>query len=142
MDPNQPEASHVAVQDGHILAVGGADCADQWGEVSHDDRFAHAVLMPGMVEGHAHMMSGAMWNFAYAGFHDRMDPNGKWWKGKPDVAAVVRDLSEYEKGLGDGEPLIGWGLDPIFSRASGCRGTISTRSPPSDRWRSCSRIST
>ncbi|KAA0916836.1 amidohydrolase [Aquicoccus porphyridii] len=114
MDPNRPEASHVAVQDGHILAVGGADCADRWGEVSHDDRFAHAVLMPGMVEGHAHMMSGAMWNFAYAGFHDRMDPNGKWWKGKPDVAAVVRDLSEYEKGLGDGEPLIGWGLDPIF----------------------------
>ncbi|WP_306006277.1 amidohydrolase [Aquicoccus porphyridii] len=114
MDPNRPEASHVAVQDGHILAVGRADCADQWGEVSHDDRFAHAVLMPGMVEGHAHMMSGAMWNFAYAGFHDRMDPNGKWWKGKPDVAAVVRDLSEYEKGLGDGEPLIGWGLDPIF----------------------------
>ena len=114
MDPNRPEASHVAVQDGHILAVGGADCADQWGEVSHDDRFAHAVLMPGMVEGHAHMMSGAMWNFAYAGFHDRMDPNGKWWKGKPDVAAVVRDLGEYEKGLGDGEPLIGWGLDPIF----------------------------
>ena len=23
MDPNRPRASHVAVQDGHILAVGG-----------------------------------------------------------------------------------------------------------------------
>ncbi|WP_372615115.1 amidohydrolase [Aquicoccus sp.] len=114
MDPNRPSATHVAVRDGHILAVGSADCADQWGEASHDDRFADAVLMPGMVEGHAHMMSGAMWNFAYAGFHDRMDPNGKWWKGKPDVAAVVRDLGEYEKGLAAGEPLIGWGLDPIF----------------------------
>ncbi len=114
MDPNRPEASHVAVRDGHILAVGRADCADQWGEVSHDDRFADAVLMPGMVEGHAHMMSGAMWDFAYAGFHDRMDPKGQWWKGKPDVAAVVRDLGDYEKGLEAGKPLIGWGLDPIF----------------------------
>ncbi len=114
MDPNRPEATHVAVRDGYILAVGDASCADQWGAVTHDDSLADAVLMPGMVEGHAHMMAGAMWNFAYAGFHDRMDPAGKWWTGKPDLAAVVRDLSEYEKGLAEGEPLIGWGLDPIF----------------------------
>ncbi|WP_205123486.1 amidohydrolase [Marimonas lutisalis] len=114
MDPNRPEATHVAVRDGHILAVGGADCADQWGEVAHDDSMADAVLIPGMIEAHAHMMAGAMWNFAYAGFHDRMDPNGKWWSGKPDLETVVRDLSEYEKGLAEGEPLIGWGLDPIF----------------------------
>ena len=28
MDLNRPEATHVAVRDGEILAVGGADCAD------------------------------------------------------------------------------------------------------------------
>lgn len=118
MDPNRPEATHVAVLDGRILAVGEKSCADEWQDaghkVRHDDSLADAVLMPGMVEGHAHMMAGAMWNFAYAGFHDRMDPNGKWWSGKPDLDAVVRDLSEYEASLAPGQPLIGWGLDPIF----------------------------
>ncbi len=114
MDPNRPEATHVAVRDGHILAVGDANCADQWGKVRHDASLADSVLMPGMVEGHAHMMAGGVWNFAYAGFHDRMDPSGKWWKGKADVASVVRDLSAYEKGLNADQPLIGWGLDPIF----------------------------
>lgn len=114
MDPNRAQATHVAVRDGYILAVGDVTCADQWGPVVHDDSLAGAVLMPGMVEGHAHMMAGAMWNFAYAGFHDRMDPAGTWWDGKPDLAAVVRDLSAYEKGLEAGAPLIGWGLDPIF----------------------------
>jgi predicted amidohydrolase YtcJ len=60
------------------------------------------------------MVAGARWNFAYAGFHDRMDPKGKWCKGKPDLDAVVRDLSAYEKTLAPGQPLLGWGLDPIF----------------------------
>ena len=118
MDPNRPEATHVAVLEGKILAVGGADCADAWQgaghKLRHDDSLADAVLMPGMVEGHAHMVAGAMWDFAYAGFHDRMDPKGKWWKGKPDLDAVVRDLSAYEKTLAPGQPLLGWGLDPIF----------------------------
>ena len=44
MDPNRPEASHVAVRDGRILAVGGADCADAWGAVRHDDSLKDAVL--------------------------------------------------------------------------------------------------
>ena len=118
MDPSNPTATHVAVMDGKILAVGGANCADQWdgvvGDLRHDDALAHATLMPGMIEGHAHMMSGGIWDFAYAGFHDRMDPNGKWWPGKPDIASVVRDLKDYAKTLAPDQPLVGWGLDPIF----------------------------
>ena len=114
MDSNRSEATHVAVQDGKILAVGGADCADQWGPVTHDDRLADTVLMPGFVEGHAHMMAGIIWDYAYAGFHDRMDPEGKWWSGKTDLETVVADLQAYEKGLPEGQPLAGWGLDPIF----------------------------
>ena len=118
MDANRPEATHVAVLDGRILAVGGADCADQWAAaghvIRHDASLSHAVLTPGFLEGHAHMMAGAMWEYAYAGFHDRMDPQGKWWAGKPDLDSVVRDLSEYCQTLAPGEPLVGWGLDPIF----------------------------
>ena len=114
MDPNRPTATHIAVMGDRILAVGSADCADQWGDVTHDDSLSDFVLTPGFVEGHAHMMAGAIWDFAYAGFHDRIDPNGKLWNGKRDLDSVIGDLSDYEKTLPDDQPLIGWGLDPIF----------------------------
>lgn len=114
MDPSRPEATHIAVQDGKILAVGGADCADAWGAVNHDDRLADTVLMPGFVEGHAHMMAGAMWNFAYAGYHDRIDPQGQWHKGMTDIDAVIARLKAYADDLPEGAPVIGWGFDPIF----------------------------
>lgn len=114
MDPNRPRASHVAVRDGEILAVGGADCADAWGPVTHDDSLAHAVLMPGFVEGHAHMMAGAMWRYAYAGYHDRIDPDGTLWPGLTDLDAVIGGLRDYAGVLTPEEPLVGWGFDPIF----------------------------
>jgi len=114
MDLNRPEATHVAVRDGEILAVGDQTCADQWGEVTHDDRLAHCILMPGFVEGHAHMMAGSMWRYAYAGFHDRFDPQGKLWKGLGDTEAVIDGLKTYAEGLNADEPLVGWGFDPIF----------------------------
>ncbi|MAM24027.1 MAG: amidohydrolase [Rhodobacteraceae bacterium] len=114
MDPNRPRASHVAVREGEILAVGGADCADAWGPVTHDDSLAHAVLMPGFVEGHAHMMAGAMWRYAYAGYHDRIDPDGTLWPGLTDLDAVIGGLRDYAGGLAPDQPLVGWGFDPIF----------------------------
>lgn len=114
MDPSHPTATHVAVRDGQILAVGGADCADAWGPVTHDDSLSHAVLMPGLIEGHAHMMAGAMWNFAYAGYHDRIDPKGALHKGMTDLDAVIDRLRERAAALPPGEPLLAWGFDPIF----------------------------
>ena len=114
MDPNLPEATHVAVKDGRILAVGDAHCADAWGEVILDESLSDTVLMPGFVEGHAHMMAGAMWRYAYAGYHDRIDPNGRLWPGMTDIDSVIAGLKTYEQGLSEGEPLIGWGFDPIF----------------------------
>ena len=114
MDSDRPEASHVAVKDGRVLAVGDANCADQWGKVTHDESLAETVLMPGFVEGHAHMMSGAIWHYAYAGYHDRIDPDGRLWKGMTDIDGVIAGLTEYHKGLGPDQPLVGWGFDPIF----------------------------
>ncbi len=114
MDARRPNATHVAVKNGRILAVGGADCADQWGDVIHDDRFADNVLMPGLIEGHAHMMAGAMWRYAYAGYHDRIDPKGKLRKGMTNIDEVIAGLKAYEADLPADEPLVGWGFDPIF----------------------------
>ena len=94
MDPNRPTATHVAVMGDRILAVGGAECADQWGDVTYDESLSDFILTPGFVEGHAHMMAGAIWDFAYAGYHDRIDPNGKLWSGKGDLNTVIGDLSE------------------------------------------------
>lgn len=114
MDDNCPQATHVAVRDGRILAVGDAGCANQWGPVRHDDRLQDAVLMPGLVEGHAHMMAGGVWRYAYAGFHDRIDPDGVLWPGLTDLNAVIGGLKDYAEGLDPDAPLIGWGFDPIF----------------------------
>ncbi len=114
MDPNLPAATHVAVREGRILAVGGPDCAQPWGGGRRDDRFASRVLMPGFVEGHAHMMAGAMWRFAYVGYHDRTDPRGRLWTGMRDIEAMTAALRAALAGLAPDAPLVAWGFDPIF----------------------------
>jgi hypothetical protein len=114
LDPTRPFATHVAVKDGHILAVGDEYCAQPWGESEFDDRYSDAVLMPGFVEGHAHMMAGAMWNYVYAGYQDRIDPDGRLWKGSTDIASVMAGLKNALRDLAPEKPLIAWGFDPIF----------------------------
>ncbi len=114
MDPNRRTATHVAVRDGHVLAVGGADCADQWGKVTHDRRLADTVLMPGFVEGHCHMSETCFWDFTYVGFHDRVDPDGRHWPGATEIDAVLTRLRDAATRLDPDEPLIAWGFDPIF----------------------------
>lgn len=114
MDPVQPVASHVAVRDGRILGIGDASCGDAWGEVIHDDRLADTVLTPGFVEGHAHLMAGAMWAYTYVGFHDRIDPDGRVWQGVSTAEAMIARLSEAARDLPADAPIFGWGFDPIF----------------------------
>lgn len=114
MDADQPEATHVAVRDGRILAVGSLEEVSGWGDFPLDDRFADKVLMPGFVEGHCHLMAGGMWRFLYVGFHDRIDPEGKHWKGVGTIEAVLERMKQAEAELPAGEPLVAWGFDPIF----------------------------
>lgn len=115
MNPNQPEVSHVAVRDGRILGAGSLNDLAGWGAYTLDERFADKVLMPGLIEGHAHTMEGALWQFTYLGWFDRRDPNGSVWSGVKSVDAVVARLSEAEKEMADPDaPLLGWGLDPIY----------------------------
>lgn len=119
MDRNLPEATHVAVQDGRILAVGGVDCADQWGGGTLDEQFANDVLTPGFVEGHAHLMAGAMWNYPYVGYHDRYDHEGNLWPALEKIEDVIKGLKEAEArmtaaGEPPEKPLYAWGFDPIF----------------------------
>jgi len=114
MDRNHPEATHVAVRDGRILAVGSLADVSGWGDFPLDERFADKVLMPGFVEGHCHLMAGGMWKFLYVGFQDRVDPEGKHWPGVGSIEAVLERMREADRELPEGEPLIAWGFDPIF----------------------------
>lgn len=115
MNTNRPVASHVAVQDGRILGVGDLAELATWGEYTLDERFADKVLMPGLVEGHAHAMEGTLWSKVYCGFFDRSDPHGKTWDGAKTIETVLERLKEAEAKLEDPDtPLSGWSLDPIY----------------------------
>ena len=115
MNPARPEASHVAVRDGRILGAGTLKELEGWGAYELDERFADKVLMPGMVEGHAHTMEGTLWRNVYVGYFDRMDPDGTVWPGLKSIDAVLARLAEAEAVLSDPEaPLSAWQLDPIY----------------------------
>src|SRR6185437_13540070 len=101
-------------RDGLILAVGDADCAAPWGDFRLDDRYRDTVLMPGFVEGHAHMMTGAMWAYTYAGHQDRVDPDGKTWRGMTNIDEVIAGLRRALATQPADRPLVAWGFDPIF----------------------------
>ncbi|HEM7810907.1 amidohydrolase [Burkholderia multivorans] len=118
MNPAQPAATHVAVRDGRILAVGDADDAAAWhtrfGACATDDTLRDQVLMPGFVEGHCHLMEGAMWDAVYVGYYDRRGPDGTLWPGLRSLDAVLDRLAQAERAMTDDGPLLAWGFDPIF----------------------------
>lgn len=114
MEPTQPFATHVAVREGRILAVGGPDCAAGWGPVRRDERFRDAVLLPGFVEAHSHLMTGALWDYVYCGNTDRLDPDGKLWPGIRKVDEMISRLRDAAARLPAGAPVVAWGFDPLF----------------------------
>lgn len=119
MNPAQAEATHVAVRDGRIVAVGGPADMTAWEDVERIDTFHDKVLMPGLVEGHCHLMEGAMWEAVYVGYYDRRDPDGKLWRGLKTLDQVIDRLARAEHALADpAAPLLAWGFDPILFGSS------------------------
>ncbi len=115
MNAMQPEATHVAVRDGRVLAVGDLGRMQAWGDFSLDERFADQVLMPGLVEGHSHLMAGGLWQFPFVGFHARTGPDGKVWAGCGSFDELLDRLIAIEATMTDPkQPLLAWGFDPIF----------------------------
>lgn len=115
MNPSLPQASHVAVRDGRILAVGSYEDVCSWGAHKLDERFSDKILMPGFVEGHAHAMEGSLWSKVYCGWFDRSDPNGVNWQGLKSIDAVIDRLRASADTSDEASaPISGWQLDPIY----------------------------
>lgn len=115
MNPSNAEASHVAVREGRILGAGPLEDLVGWGDYTINDCFAEKILMPGLVEGHSHIMEGTFWRYVYCGYFDRLDPEGQVWRGAASIDEVIGVLSKASERLNNAEtPLAGWSLDPIY----------------------------
>lgn len=126
MNPANPEATHVCVQGDRILGAGSLEELAGWGKFKLHEQFADKILMPGLVEGHSHVMEGAFWRYVYCGYFDRVDPAGKTWSGLASLEEVIERLWEKAQSMGKGkEPISGWALDPIYYGDARCsRGEL------------------
>ncbi|MCC5999747.1 MAG: amidohydrolase [Pararhodobacter sp.] len=112
MDHNCPLGTHVLVRGGRVLAVGDASVATLWGGARIDERYADKVLMPGLVEAHAHVSAGGIFRYSYCGHYARTDPQGREWSGVTTTDALVKRLRAAAADIAPGEPVVGFGFDP------------------------------
>lgn len=114
MNPSQPEATHIAIRDGRILAVGPQEAMQDFPDAGHDSRFENDILLPGFVEGHSHALEGALWNYGYLGYFGRIDADGHYWEGLRTIEAMQHRLKEYAATVDETSPVIVWGFDPVY----------------------------
>jgi hypothetical protein len=84
-----------------------------------DRRFADKIMLPGFVEGHAHVMEGTLWQQTYVGAGDRRSPDGRHVLGLRTIKAVTARLAEASAAIADPDKLLyGWGFDPLHLRGA------------------------
>lgn len=130
MNPSRPFATHVAVRDGRVLGVGTLEEVSAWGDANINDRFSDQVVLPGLIEGHSHLVEGALWDHAYVGYYDRTAPDGRVWPGLKSLDAVVERLQEARPRLMIPiQHSLGGALIRSFLGSNACTPVISTVSP-------------
>jgi predicted amidohydrolase YtcJ len=116
-DPSQPTVDAIAVRDGRVLAAGALDECRSWGAHTVDDRFVEHVIVPGMIEAHAHSLEGAFSLLPYVGWFDRHNVEGGTTPGIRTYDALLDRLREIDDATrGSSEPIIVGGFDPIYFR--------------------------
>lgn len=114
MNPSRPFATHVAVRNGRVLLAGSQGDMEAFPGATVEHRFRDKVLMPGFVEGHAHVMEGAVWQKTYVGAFDRTTPDGRHVPGLQSIDDIVARLNAASDAIGDPESLLyAWGYDPL-----------------------------
>lgn len=116
MAPAMPLATHVAVREGRIVAVGDQEAITALGHHNVDDRFADRVLIPGLIEAHAHINEGNFWSHGpYVGPFRRRDPSGTVHPARKSSTEVMDALRTHAADRrGDEAPLFAWGPDPLL----------------------------
>jgi predicted amidohydrolase YtcJ len=114
MNDSVPYANAVAVQDDRVIAVGDTDelARDYDGVV--DARYKDKVILPGFVEAHAHSGAGGIWKYTYVGFFPRQKPDGTFATGCESINSIVATLQNVAAQTAENEPIIGWGLEPMY----------------------------
>lgn len=118
MDPSQPVVEAVAVREGRILAAGSLDECASWGPHSVDRTFDDHVLVPGMIEAHAHSLEGAFATLPYVGWFDRhrLEGTAAGTRTYDELIDRLRQLDEdmNSEGAGELDPIVVGGFDPIY----------------------------
>ena len=105
----------IAVRDGRILAAGSIEECTSWGPHSLDRRFDDHVLVPGLIEAHAHTLEGVFSMLPYVGWFDRHRVDGGVAPGIRSYQALLDRLREIDAATaGSGEPIVVGGFDPIY----------------------------
>lgn len=134
MNPSNPDATHVAVRDGRILGVGSLEDVAGWGAYTLDETFQDHVLVPGLIEVHAHSTEGATGIFPYLGYFDRPAPDGSTLAGVQSIPDLIKRLKEIDGQMTDPDAtLVAVGFDPIYFPAPRLSATdldkVSTTRP-------------
>src|SRR5688500_4823843 len=94
MNPSNPEATHVAVRDGRILGAGSLEEVAGWGDYTLDETFQDHVLVPGLIDAHAHSTEGATGILPYVGYFDRPAPDGSTLPGIQSIPSLIAFLKD------------------------------------------------
>jgi predicted amidohydrolase YtcJ len=115
MNPSNPEATHVAVRDGRILGAGTLEEVAGWGTYTLDETFRDHVLVPGLIDAHAHSTEGATGILPYVGYFPRPAPDGSTLDGIQSIPRLIEFLKELNSEMTDpSATLVGVGFDPIY----------------------------
>lgn len=114
MDASHPYATHVAVDGNKIVGLGNEEVKTLFPDFELDEKFKDNTILPGFIEGHAHMVAGQDGLAAYVGYFDRPSPDGTILKGLKSMDEVIIYLKEVDKSLPVGKPLVAIGFDPIY----------------------------
>ncbi len=118
MEPGQPEATAVAVQDGLILDVGSLKKFNPWlDKQPHriDRRFAKKVLLPGFIDPHVHpFLAGKLLTFDVAAPEDWNLPSGHI-PALPDRKHFIEHITRLSQAWSDeSSPHVIWGWHHLW----------------------------